>query len=306
MNESEGRFIPTPETSDSQQLKQLVELAGEEQALQVYETIKQLSEGEFRDSQMKDENGELRIMWHGSPRKFESFKTDAKGEFRWRNKGVHFSSSRELIEQYADKAYASIRSVLVGVARQNNLLSTEGYVEGENLVEAKRVYNQIIEDLILNGEESQYYKKGYSAGTGKRQPDLDAITYKQELFGTDWALEIFNGEMPNKDNAILDENDGIYIGTDIGEYEYAVVLDIQKPYSEETTNMDLGFEAGEETHKKEETDGTILFHKQAVEAMGGLKLEQSKGTYSAAVFDPKKIRILGVRDMSGNFTPASA
>jgi hypothetical protein len=292
-------FSQESEASKSLQFQQLLKLMDREQALQIYETIKQLAAGEFKDSVMRDDNGELMIMWHGSPRKFDTFKTDATGEYRWRNEGVHFSSSREVIGQYADKAYSAIRAVLIGIARADSRLSADTSLEGEVLAEAKGTYNEIIKDLLTNDEDSQYYKKGYGYNAQQqrvRKKDLDSIVYKDEQFGIDWFAEIFNGQMPSKDNTELDQQNGILLGKGISRYEYAAVVNIKDPYTAEAIDMDQGFEAGENAHKEESKDGTILFHKEAVIGMGGLQVKGTENTYSAAVFDPSKIKILGRRE----------
>ncbi len=145
--------------------------------------------GAFKDSKLRTADGELMIVWHGSPRKFDEFKTDAKGEFRWRNEGVHFSSSREVIEQYADKAFSALRQMLYDIAMKEHGIKYGDPVQSEQVKKAKEIYNQIIKDVIEKGEDSAYYKKGYSLDVHEqkvRKPDLDALTYNGEIFGTEW------------------------------------------------------------------------------------------------------------------------
>lgn len=290
------------ERFSSPQFKKLAEVAGEETALKIYKTLEQLGAGAFKDSKLRTTDGELMIVWHGSPRKFDEFKTDAKGEFRWRNEGVHFSSSREVIEQYADKAFSALRHMLYDIAVKEHGIKYGDPIQSEQLKKAKEIYNQLIQDVIEKGEDSAYYKKGYSLDSSEqkiRKPDLDALTYNGEIFGTEWVLEIFNGQMPTKENTYFDEGNGVYLGNDVGRYEYAAVMDIEQPYQADSTNMDYDFEQGEQSHREHGTDGTILTHTKGAEGNGGV-VEQTKGTYSAAIYDAKKIKILG-RKQNGKF-----
>ena len=165
------------------------------------------------------------------------------------------------------------------------------------------MYNEIIADIVEKGEDSQFYKKGYKFDYEKNQPSdvrdvsFDAIKYGKQNFGTDWVFEIFNGEMPNKENSYFDEHNKLWLGNNIGKYAYACVLNIENPFEEETADVDKGFENGENSHKEKITDGTILYHPEAVKAMGGAK-EETKGTYSVAVFDPKQVKIIGLESTS--------
>lgn len=272
----------------------MLEFAGPEEAQQIYRALKKLESGEFKDSKLRDQNGGLMIVWHGSPRKFDQFKTDAKGEYRWRNKGVHFSSSREVIEQYSDKAMSALNVILYDLAVETYGNKAQRELTVEQTKEAIKIYNEIVADLIQNGKDSQYYH------ADPNNPDLDYIKYKNRRFGVEWALEPFNGELPNKDNSDLNPDLGLYIGNDIGKYEYAAVLNIEKPFKTDTTDMDFGFEQGEKSHAEQATDGTILFHQEAVSGMGGIKIDATKDTYSVGVFDPSKIRVLG-RIENGRF-----
>lgn len=304
MNDSSEKFkcphgYPAEATSECPDCKNLIESVGKDNALKIYETIKKLGSGEFKNSKLRNENGELMLMWHGSPRKFEEFKTDTAGQFRWRNSGIQFSSSREVVEQYADKAFSAVRAILYSIILKTYDLKHGEPIQEEQLKQAKEIYNKIILDIIENGEESVYYKKGYIMGSDQqkvRAPGYDALTYEGESFGLDWALEIFNGHIPTKDNTTLDEGNGIYLGNGIGKYEYLAVLDIEHPYETDSVNMDHGFELGEREHKQKGTDGTILSHSKGVIGNGGIVVEETKGTYSAAVFDPTKIKILGRRE----------
>lgn len=299
-NENKVSVVHSGEKSpdESQQFQELLKVcSGREQALGIFTQIKKLENGEFKDSQLRNAEGELLIVWHGSPRKFRQFSTDTKGEYRWRNRGVHFQSSRQIIEQYSEKAYSAIRTILADIAGKLFTLESGKELTPEQLEKLKQTYNQIIEDLIINGEESVYYKKGYSEnqpGLKVRNPSLDAITYQGRTFGTEWALEIFNGEMPTRENSYLDPVEGVYLGNGIGKYEYAAVLNIKNPYKPEaSTNIDHDFEQGEQAQEGQGTDGTILHHQKDLIGDGGLPIKGTKGTYSAAIFEASQIKVLG-------------
>lgn len=288
---------------ESDQYKQLNDVAPE-QALEIYKALKNLESGEFRDSKLRDENGELRIVWHGSPRKFDEFKTDAKGEWRYMNYGVHFSSSKEIVEQYSEKAYSALDNIRYNLAEEVSGIKDGSKLSSEHFANGDKIYNEIIADLVEKGEESQFYKKAYRFDPVKKKDTderthRDAITYGKQRFGVDWAFEIFNGEMPNKENAYFDERANLWLGRDIGEYAYACVLNIERPFEQESANVDHGFRAGENAHTEKLTDGTILYHSEPVHAMGGLLREEAKGTYSVAVFDSSQIKIVGVESTDG-------
>lgn len=299
--------------AESKQFKQLVQLVDKEQAMQVYGSIKQLESGEFKDSKLRDENGELMIVWHGSPRKFDHFRSDAKGEWRWKNAGIHFSSSRELVKQYSDKAQRALDLVCGELLESLEKVTPETEWNAERFRKVAGIYNEIIRDLIENGENSKYYDKAYKYDpvekklTRERKPDMDAIKYiKGRPWATEWFLELFGGEMPTKENTFLDkdnvsfgENIPIYQGNGIGSYKYAAVLNIENPFRQETDHMDWGFSDGEKSHEQNGTDGTILFHSNGVIGMGQLRVEKAKGTYSAGVFDMSKIKVIGRQDSSG-------
>lgn len=279
---------------ESGQFKKLLEVTDYENALKIYEDIKKLENGEFKDSKLRDENNELLIVWHGSPRKFDEFKTDVKGEFRWRNEGLHFNSSKELIKQYAEKAYKALNIVLYDIALE---ISGAKYgIELDEELQRKAIaeYNVMIEDLIEQGENSRFYGKAYEHDDSeKRRSDMDFLKYGKHRFGLEWVLEIFNGEIPTKENTYFDKTNGLYFGNDIGKYEYAAVLNIENPSREETVDLDNGFEYGEKSHKNKGTDGTVLFHKENIIGNGRLEVKGSKNTYSVAVFDNRKIKLIG-------------
>lgn len=66
---------------ESIQFKELIKATGnQKEAMEIYHKIKELSENDFKDSKLRDENGELMIVWHGSSRKFENFDPNAKGQ----------------------------------------------------------------------------------------------------------------------------------------------------------------------------------------------------------------------------------
>lgn len=293
---------------ESDQYKQLNDIAPE-QALEIYRALKNLESGEFKDSKLRDENGELRIVWHGSPRKFDEFKTDAKGEWRDMNYGVHFSSSKEMVEQYSEKAYSALDNIRYNLAEEVSEIKDGSKLNSEHFANGDKIYNEIIADLVEKGEESQFYKKAYKFDPKKkeysdeRRVHLDAITYGKQRFGVDWAFEIFNGEMPNKENAYFDERANLWLGRDVGKYAYACVLNIETPFEQETTDVDHDFEVGENAHTEKQTDGTILYHSEPVRAMGGMVAEEVKGTYSVAVFDPSQIKIIGVESTDGKKGP---
>lgn len=279
---------------ESAQFKKLLEVTDYEHVLKIYKDIKELENGEFKDSKLRDENNELLIVWHGSPRKFDEFKTDVKGEFRWRNEGLHFNSSRELIKQYAEKAYKALNIILYDIALE--ISGAKDGIELDEELQRKAIaeYNVMIEDLIEQKENSRFYSKAYEHDDlEKRRPDMDFLKYGKHRFGLEWVLEIFNGEMPTKENTYFDKTNGLYFGNDIGKYEYVAVLNIENPYKEETVDLDNGFEHGEESHKNKGNDGTILFHKENIIGNGRLEVDGSKNTYSVAVFDDRKIKLIG-------------
>ena len=289
---------------ESTQYKKLYELAPA-QALEIYKALKNLESGEFKNSKLRDENGELLVVWHGSPRKFDNFKTDAKGEFRWRNQGVHFSSSRKLVEQYSDKAYSALNN-----ARYHLIMEIAGNkdfsaLSKEDREKGDKMYNTIILDLIEKGENSQFYNKAYKNDnftkgklSDEREPNRDSIKYGKKGFSIEWFFEIFGGEMPNKNNAYFDERNRLWLGKNVGRYAYACILNIENPFELDSINMDESFELGEKSHKEKATDGTILYHPKAVHAMGGQKDEEAMGSYSAAAFNPNQIKIVGIENIN--------
>ncbi len=289
---------------ESGQFKELLRHMDKEEALRIYNSIKTLEHGEFEKSQLRDENGELCIVWHGSPRRFEKFQADLKGEFRWINEGIHFSSSEKVVEQYADKAYSALRVVLYTIASQLFQLEEGKSLTSEQIQRAKEEYNKLIEEVREKGEQSASYKKEYASKGGakseERDPSGDYLAYGKARLGVEWVSEIFGGKLPTKENSILDAGENVYIGKDIGRYFYAAVLDIEKPFRAEIKNIDRGFSLGEESRKIGGTDGNILSHPEGVIGMGGLLVSGTVGTISAAVFDEKKIKILGC-DAGGKF-----
>lgn len=278
----------------SDQFKKLLEVTGYEQALKIYKNIKEIENGGFKDSKLRDKNNEILIVWHGSPRKFDEFETDVKGEFRWRNEGLHFNSSRELIKQYSEKAYKSLNIILYDIALEISGAEYGIELNEEQQKKAIAEYNKMVEDLIKHGENSRFYSKAYEYDDSeKRKPDMDFLKYGKHRFGLEWALEIFNGEMPTKENVSFDKTNGLYFGKNIGRYEYAAVLNIKNPYEEETVGIDYGFEKGEKAHKEQGTDGTILFHKENIIGDGQLEVVGSKNTTSVAIFDKRQIKLIG-------------
>jgi len=287
----------------SEQFKELIKITGNpEKAKQIYEKIKELENGELKESKLKDMNGELLIVWHGSSRKFEKFDPNEKGEWRWRNKGMHFQSSKETVEQYAEKAKSAWNHILYHIGLEHFSLKNGDTFTDEQEREIKNIFNEITEDLIKNGEDSKFYRKDYRTCYNKekkisesiRDPGGDYIIYGKRRFGTEWALEIFGGKMPSKENCSYSERFGTYFGNDIGEYKYAALLNIEKPFSEETTDLDNGFENGEESHREQGTDGTILSHKEGVATFNEGKIPGTENSISAGVFDENKIKIIGV------------
>ena len=305
---------------ESLQFKQLMKVIKDRKiALRVYNAIKKIELGEFKNSKLRDENGELMIVWHGSPRKFKRFDLNAKGEFSWRNTGLHFQSSREIVFQYALKAQRAWSRLLLDIAAQRFGFE-DGYfykltfkdLPREQKEEAIKIYNEIIEDLIKNGEDSKFFHKGYvtryNPESGKleerRDPSLDYILYGKRTFGMEWVLEIFGYQMPTKENCsliniILDDDDvhRAYFGNEIGGYIYAAVLNIENPFYEDTRHIDFSFKEGEKSHKEKGTDGMILTHSQNIIGDGNIEVSNTKGTYSVAVFDPDRIKIIGVENI---------
>lgn len=299
---------------ESKQFRQLTELVDHKQAMRIYTSIKHLENNEFKNSQAIDENGELMFFWHGSPRKFDQFRTDAKGEWKWRNEGLHFSSSKELVKQYANKAQEVFDFVCIELLRSTEKVTAETTWNAERSKKVAILYNEIIKDLIENGENSRFYKKAYKYDpvakmpTSDRQPDMDAIMLgEKSTLATEEFLELFGGEMPSKENTSflefnthLGNDTSIYWGNNIGRYRYATVLNIVNPFKQETYNLDWDFEQGEKSHKQNGTDGTILFHPNGLIGIGMQKVEKARGTYSVAVFDASKIIVIG-REENGNF-----
>ena len=297
------------EKVESVQFKELVKMAGDqEKARHIYGEIKKLEYGDFKNSKLRDENGELMIVWHGSSRKFEKFDPEAKGEWSWRNKGVHFQSSKEVVSQYAEKAKNAWNNILYNIGLEHFGLKDGVAFTDEQEKEIKNIFNGIVEDLVKNGEDSKFFSRGYGdhynrekgvLEKNKRMHDLDAIIYGKHQFGTEWALEIFGGEMPTKENCSLNKKFGTCFGNDVGEYKYAAVLDVEKPFCEEAKEIDYSFELGEKSHREQSTDGTILTHPENVIGMGRLEIPGTKGTYSVAVFDADKIKVIVVETEKG-------
>lgn len=296
------------EKVESIQFKELIKMTGDrEKAAQIYNKTKELENGELKESKLRDENGELMIVWHGSSRKFEKFDPKAKGEWSWRNKGMHFQSSKETIEQYAKKAKSALNNILYNIGLEHFDMKGGSTFTNEQEQKIKEIYNEIIKDIVESGEDSKFFRKGYEtyyskekrAEKQRRTSALDAIIYGKQQFGTEWVLEIFGGEMPTKENCSFNEKYGIYIGNDIGEYKYAALLNIEKPFYKETADLDNGFEDGERFHQEQNTDGTILFHKEGVETFQEGKIRGTENTTSASVFDENKIKIIGIESEDG-------
>jgi hypothetical protein len=292
------------ELIESSQFKQIQLFAPDfDEAMRIYQELKALEQGEFKESQMRDSNGELVIMWHGSPRKFDTFNPNSMGEFRWKNKGMHFCSEKSTIHQYSEKAEKSLSQIVAGVARQHFIIPPTERIPKDQFQKAIGIYNKIIEDIRENGRDSQYYvTTSKPTPTGEWIPSsADAIVYMKRQFGADWALEIFNGKLPTKDNTYFDESSGVYIGNDLGKYKYATILNIENPFRLTSRDFDSTFKMGEKAHEEQGTDGTIIFHKEGIFgypdgnalAAPGL-IPNTEGSYSAAVFDPDKIKIIGV------------
>lgn len=286
---------------ESKQFRQLSELTDHEQAMKVYMSLKQLESGDFKDSKARDENGELMLVWHGSPRKFDEFNLDANGQWEWRNQGICFSSSKELVQQFADKARSGLKFAYNDILRHFEKVTPETRWNEEKFKKVAKVYNEIVEDLIENGEDSKCYHKGYrydekTGDTHFRDPSLDDIDYMGRKWGL-WFLEIFGGKIPTKENTVLDDKFGyyginVYRGNEIGAYKYLAVLNTTNPFKKQThiSNTDDGFEDGERSHEQNGTDGTILLYPNVGEK---LKIDTAKELCSMVVFDPKQIRIIG-------------
>lgn len=297
------------ERVESVQFKELVKTTGnQKEATKIYRMLKKLENGDFRNSQLRDKNGELMIVWHGSSRKFEEFNMKAKGQWRWKNEGMHFQSSKEVIAQYAEKAKRAWNIILYDIAIEHFGIEQGRELTGEQDKKAREIFNEIVEDLIKNGENSKYWHKNYLRHYDKqkgeeilkRDPGGDAIAYGKQLFGTEWALEIFGGEMPSKKNCSINEKYGTYFGNDIGEYKYAAVLNIKNPFRKETNETDDGFEIGEKSHREERTDGTILSHKKGIfDFPMQTTIAGTVNSISAAVFDTDKIKTIGVETENG-------
>jgi len=302
---------------ESLQFKELMRVVKDrETVLRIYSAIKKLEVGDFKNSKLRDENGELMIVWHGSPRKFKRFDPNARGEFSL-TRGFHFQSSIEVVAQYALKAQWAWCQLLLDIAAERFGFEW-GYfykltfkdLPREQKEEAVKIYNEIIEDLIKNGENSRFFRYGtrYNLESKRweeqKDPSLGHIVYGKKIFGMEWVLEIFGYQMPTKENCsliniILDDNDvyRAYFGNEIGAYIYAAVLNIENPFYEDTRDIDFGFKKGEKSHKEQGTDGTILTHSQNVIGMGNIEVSNTKGTYSVAVFDPDRIKIIGVKNI---------
>jgi hypothetical protein len=263
------------EKVESDQYKQLKNL-DPERAVEIYKALKKIQSEEFEKSKLVDANGELMIVWHGSPRKFNEFKTDAKGEWRWMNYGIHFSSSYEMIEEYSDKAYSALNDIRYSLAQEIGVTKDSiGLNDENNITKVNKVYNEIIADLIQNRQESRFYERGYKRDlqtrefTHEKDPGSDAIVYGKQKFGVEWALEIFGGEMPTKENTYFNEHNKLWLGANVGKYAYACVMNVANPFKIETTSLDGGFEKGELSHKESATDGTILYHPEGINVIGG-------------------------------------
>ena len=300
------------EKPSGSQYESLVGITGDEKiAAAIGAKIEQLGRTDFKDSKMRNDSGELMLMWHGSPRAFDSFDMKAGGQWRWRNQGVHFSSSHEMVEQYSDKAINSLHTVIRDIAYENLGSHPE---PGEQLnvsdeqwqaavQEAVEVYNTIVRDLMEKGPESTYFRKSTSPSQ-ENNPLDGAIQYKNRAFGMEWVSEIFGGQMPTEKNTFFDEKQGLYLGEGIGRYKYLVVLNITQPHIvdnvTESFGLDRAFQRGEEEYTSGVVDGTIIAHTTGIQdtQRGGI-VQGTEGGYSAGVFDENQIYILGtLRDSS--------
>lgn len=294
------------------QYETLLGITGDEKiAAAIDRKLKELGQSDFKDSKMRNDKGELMLMWHGSPRDFDSFDMQTSGQWRWKNKGVHFSSSDEMVEQYSNKAINSLHTVIREIAYQDLGSSPEAgqewYVGNEQwrtaVQEAIQVYNIIVRDLIEKGIESSYFRK--STSLSRENDPLDgAIQYKNRGFGMDWVSEIFGGQMPTEENTFFDEKQGMYLGEGIGRFKYLVALNIIQPHIadnvDESFGLDREFRLGEEEHARGMVDGTIIAHPTGIQDhQRGGTVQGTERTYSAGVFDSGQIYILGTLRDSG-------
>lgn len=282
------------EKRDGRQFKTLLGVVkSEDEAVRIHEKLKKIGEGEFGESKARDENGELSIVWHGSPRIFDQFDQNAAGEYRWRNEGIHFQSSKDMVKQYAEKAKDALGHTYREIIQQD--FGKEYDIKNNEHVQTViGHYNEMVRDLIEHGMESKHIMT---------RNNIVQLTYGNTRMDLDSFKEIFGGKLPDNDNTVMVKGPNgteLYYGKDIGKVYYAAVLNIKNPHIEETTDLDNGYEVGEETHKKGETDGTILNHTTNIKGMGGLEVEGTAGTSSYGVFDTNEIKIIG-REVNGIF-----
>lgn len=282
---------------ESEQFKEIIKFTEYDEALRIYDTIKKLGENEYKNSKLRDKNGELLIVWHGSPRKFDTFRADAQGQFRWMNNGVHFSSSSELVTQYTKKALECREDFIRNLGVEIYKVKVNEQLNEVQLEKSITAYNEMIKDVIENGSSSHFYKTFSSDNKASLQDDC--LIYGDSRFGLEWVLEIFGGEMPTEENTFFDGR--MYIGNAIGQYKYAAILDIENPYVEDATDIDKAFKNGEESANKKGTDGTILIHSEDIQDIHGESIDGTKGTTTAGIFDINKIKLVGRVSQLGFF-----
>ncbi len=298
--DSQEASIPQekPQASQIDILKKI--LGDEEKAEFAHQKLSELQQNEFKGSKAVDGMGELAIVWHGTPRIFEQFDPSARGDFRWRNKGVHFATEKGNLTTYAEKANNDLYIAIDRIGAKT--IANYDYSNSKHFHQAVEEYNSLIDDLMQNGENSKYFHK---------HEEHETIDYKGAGMDFAWFSEIFGGQLPTKENSHkvkASDEEYVYFGKDVGEAYYAVVLNIQNPFnlSADTTldkfnqgySLDSGFTLGENSHENQGTDGTIIHLNISSTNNSGQKIIETLDSF--AVFDPNKVKIVG-REINGTF-----
>ncbi|HSE35126.1 MAG TPA: hypothetical protein VLB83_03310 [Candidatus Paceibacterota bacterium] len=236
-----------------------------------------------------DENGEPVVCWHGSPRAFDSF-SEAPGEWRWLNRGHMFFDDRARVVEYAQKAKSAFAHILRSIYEQDHYGQLPSSWQ-EVYDHVLPIWNEIVGDLIEHGEQSRFFQ---SRKYSENSLPQTVITYKNFSFGTESALEIFGGELPNAENVDTRMTAGgqaYAFGKNIGEHYYPVFLNIRRGVSVrgDTTGLDAGFESIENFEKDEGVDGGVVHFQKTLPTMGGRE-DLSRPLRGLIAFDAHQIK----------------
>lgn len=233
----------------------------------------------FKKSKIVKWNNDPKIARHGSPRKITNFDPDAFWEWRWRNKGIHFSGKKVLTEQYAKKAIKAFKSALYEIYKHKNKCEPKTFKDYEDIANMR---NEIIEDLIKYKKTSRYYK--YEDDTEYINPFWKTRRWLERF------LEIFGWQLPNNNNIQkikIGENwKKILFGKDIWEYYYECFLKIIRCENVVADDIDAWFSQIETIPN---TDWWVVVPKDLIKGFGG-KIENSQWIENYCIFDPKNIK----------------